>query len=123
MELNRRDWVRLEAKFGLSAVREELPMCLIVPSYNNNARFRIESSLNSIFTQNYSNYRVVVINDGSSDGSDEVYRAYFSFFAIDKQRYTYLENTNRTTPLPNLYFGSINHCSRDAVVLTIDGDD
>ena len=45
-------------------------MCVIVPSYNNNARFRIEYNLNSIFQQNYTNYYVVIINDGSTDGSD-----------------------------------------------------
>lgn len=52
-------------------------MCVVSPGYNNNAKFRIEYSLNSIFTQNYSNYKVIIINDASTDGSGEIYRKYF----------------------------------------------
>jgi glycosyltransferase involved in cell wall biosynthesis len=44
-------------------------MCIVVPGYNNNANCRIEYNLNSIFSQNYTNYKVVVINDASNDGS------------------------------------------------------
>lgn len=98
-------------------------MCFLVPGNNNNARFRIESNLNSVFTQNYTNYKVVVINDASNDGSNEVYRNYFAFYAIDKQRYIYIENSRRTTALQNFYSGSLNHCSKDSIVVTLDADD
>ena len=123
IEDNQRDWLRLEAKFQLSRLKEELPMCIVVPSFNNNARFRIESNLNSLFTQNYTNYRVVVINDASTDDSDEVFRSFFRFHAIDKQRYTYIENVWRTFALQNIYFASINNCGKDSIILTLDGDD
>ena len=49
---------------------EEIPMCVIAPGFNNNARFRVGNNLNSIFRQNYTNYFVVLINDASNDGSD-----------------------------------------------------
>ena len=39
--------------------------------------FRIEYNLNSIFTQNYTNYFAVITDDSSGDGSDEIYRKYF----------------------------------------------
>jgi glycosyltransferase involved in cell wall biosynthesis len=45
-------------------------MCIIVPTYNNNAHFRLELNLNSIFMQNYTNYFAVIINDVSTDGTD-----------------------------------------------------
>ena len=122
-EENERDWLRLEEKFRLSLLKEELPMCVVVPCFNNNAEFRVEASLNSIFTQNYSNYRVVIVDDASSDGSDALYRDYLAFHAIDKQRYTYVENLLRLTTLPNLYFAALNHCANDSVVLHVDGDD
>ena len=98
-------------------------MCLIVPSFNNNADFRIEGNLNSLFTQNYSNYRVVVVNDASTDGSGEAYRSFFRFHAIDKARYAYIENSERATTLPNLYFTAMRHCGREDIVFHIDGDD
>jgi len=59
-------------------------MCVVVPSFNNNANFRIEYNLNSIFTQNYSNFKVVVVNDASNDN--------FDFYAIDPEHYVYIEN-------------------------------
>ncbi len=74
-------------------------MCIIAPGYNNNAQFRIEANLNSIFLQNYTNFKAVIINDKSNDGSDEVFRAYFDFYKIDKAKYIYIENTVRKTAL------------------------
>jgi len=65
-------------------------MCIVSTGYNNNDKFRIEYSLNSIFTQNYTNYKAVIINDASTDGSDEVYLKYFEFYQIDKAHYTYI---------------------------------
>ena len=65
-------------------------MCVIVPGYNNNAKFRIEYNLNSIFQQNYTNYYAVISNDASTDGSDELYRKYFDFYNIDKSKYSYV---------------------------------
>lgn len=120
---NEKEWDRLNAKFGLDKVTSELPMCIMVPGYNNNANFRIEYNLNSIFTQNYTNYRVVVIDDKSNDGSGAVYRSFFAFHRIDKKRYTYIENSKRVTALQNIYMGSLNHCAEDAIVVTIDADD
>ena len=98
-------------------------MCIVSTGYNNNDKFRIEYSLNSIFTQNYTNYKAVIINDASTDGSDEVYRKYFEFYQIDKAHYTYIENQERITSLENLYLATINHCSKDSIVITLDADD
>jgi glycosyltransferase involved in cell wall biosynthesis len=120
---NERDWERLNAKFGLDKVATELPMCLIVASYNNNIHFRIEQNLNSIFSLNYSNYRVVVVDDRSTDNSNAIYQKYFAFHRIDKERYVYIENSKRATTLPNLYLASMNHCAVDSVTIHIDGDD
>jgi len=74
-------------------------MCLVSAGYNNNDKFRIEYSLNSIFTQNYSNYKAVIINDASTDGSGEVYRNYFDFYKIPTDHYVYIENKERKTAL------------------------
>jgi glycosyltransferase involved in cell wall biosynthesis len=98
-------------------------MCLIVPGYNNNANFRIESNLNSIFTQNYSNYKVIIINDASTDGSGDIYRRYLEFYGIDPARYTYIENKVRVTAVENIYIASTQHCAKDEIVVTIDADD
>lgn len=42
-------------------------MCIVVPTYNNYKRFRYYFNLHSILQQHYSNYRIVIIDDASSD--------------------------------------------------------
>ena len=42
-------------------------MCVIVPSYKNYKRFRYFFNLHTIAQQNYTNYRVVIIDDASND--------------------------------------------------------
>lgn len=122
-EEEEREWRRLEAKLQLSEVGGEMPICLVSPSYNNYANFRIEYSLNSIFRQNYSNYRAVIINDGSTDGSAYIYRHYFQFYNINPKHYLYIQNSQRTSALANYYQAVHRHCHRDSIVITLDGDD
>lgn len=43
----------------------------MVPTYNNNKNFRVEANLNSVFAQNYTNYKVVIIDDASIDKTAE----------------------------------------------------
>lgn len=74
-------------------------MCIVTPGYNNRARFRIQLNLNSIFNLNYTNYNLVLINDASTDGSGEIYKKYFEFYNISKDKYIYIENPKRLTAL------------------------
>lgn len=41
----------------------------MIPTYNNIAEQRHISNLNSIFQQNYKNYRILLIDDASTDGT------------------------------------------------------
>ena len=47
----------------------ELPFCIVIPSFNNNANNRIINNINSILQQQYSNYHIVFIDDASDDGT------------------------------------------------------
>lgn len=117
------EYERIRGIHFLDEIKEEIPMCLVVPGYNNNAKFRIEYNLNSIFMQNYTNYFVVIINDASNDGSDEIYRKYLDFYKIDPQKYVYIENSERLTALENIYMATHYYCSEDSVVINMDADD
>jgi glycosyltransferase involved in cell wall biosynthesis len=117
------EYARLDKIWNFQQFKEELPMCVVVPGYNNNAKFRIEYNLNSIFQQNYTNYFVVVINDASTDNSDELYRKYFDFYQISKDSYAYVENKERKTALENIYIATHEYCSTDSIVLNLDADD
>jgi glycosyltransferase involved in cell wall biosynthesis len=46
---------------------EELPICVVVPSFNNIANNRYKANMNSILQQNYQNFHIVFIDDASTD--------------------------------------------------------
>jgi glycosyltransferase involved in cell wall biosynthesis len=45
-------------------------MCVVVSTYNNGKDYRYEYNLQSILNQNYNNYKLVVINDASTDNTN-----------------------------------------------------
>ena len=47
---------------------------VIIPVYN--CERYLERCLDSVFSQDYSNYEVICIDDGSSDGSAEIIKKY-----------------------------------------------
>ena len=122
-EVEAAEYERVDKIWNFGKYTEELPMCIISPGYKSNVRFHIEYNLNSIFQQNYTNYFLVLINDASSDNSDEVYRKWLDFYGIDKSTYIYIENSDQKTALENIYIASRDYCSPDSVAITLDADD
>ena len=55
-----------EEKYKVSEYKE-LPFCVVVPSYKNVANDRYRHNMNSIIQQDYSNYRIIFIDDASED--------------------------------------------------------
>lgn len=98
-EVERAEWERVAEVHKLRKIKEEMPICLLSPGYNNEGRFRTEMLLNSVFRQNYSNYFLVLTNDASIDATDEFYRKYLNFHNISKSHYVYRDNSERLTAL------------------------
>jgi glycosyltransferase involved in cell wall biosynthesis len=44
-----------------------MSMCVVVPTFNNVRGLRYVYNIQSILNQNYTNYLVVILDDGSSD--------------------------------------------------------
>lgn len=97
--------------------RTEKPLVVIIPSYNN-ARY-YKRNLDSILSQRYQNFRVIYIDDQSSDNTGDLVEAYF------KQKFQnvhVIKNTQRKGALANLY-DAIHSCRDEEIIVTIDGDD
>lgn len=100
-------------------------MVIVVPSWNNNELFngvpRYQLNLDSIFSQKYSNYRVIYIDDCSSDRTADMVASYINKRG-QTHRVTLIRNTKRWGPSRNRYVGA--HMAHDEeIVMYLDGDD
>ncbi len=97
----------------------ELPIVVVVCSYNNDKWS--ENTLNSIFTQEYTNFRVIIVDDCSTDNNVEVIEKYIADHQLAK-RVTFIKNDVRHRKLFNLY-RVLYDCKDDEIVFMVDGDD
>lgn len=48
---------------------DEKPICIVVPTFNNVKDYRYRKNIESILQQQYTNYKVVIIDDASQDNT------------------------------------------------------
>ncbi len=121
-----RGWVFLVVGFSIAGVvwwvysLREPSMVIIIPSYNNAEWY--DKNLSSVFAQDYTDYKVIYIDDDSSD--DTYARVIEKTRASGKQsKVTIIKNTQRKGALANIYHAVHEHCPDDAIVVLLDGDD
>ncbi|MCH9811142.1 glycosyltransferase family 2 protein [bacterium] len=100
-------------------VIEEKPIVVIVPSYNNKSFY--QKNLESIFSQNYSNFRVIYTNDASSDGTGELVEAFVKAHGYE-HKIKVIHNAENKGCFYNVYH-MIHSCSPEEIVCKVDGDD
>ena len=64
-------------------------LSIIIPLYNKQAV--IARTIESILSQSYINWELIIVDDGSTDGSDEVVRLYLGDQRIQNIRKPYDE--------------------------------
>ena len=104
--------------FALNAVQEK-PMVVVIPSYNNVQWY--QQNLASVFCQEYSNYRVIYIDDCSPDGTGDVVAAYLNEHDVH-QRVTFIRNEVNRGAMYN-HWQAVCLCDDDEIVVHLDGDD
>jgi glycosyltransferase involved in cell wall biosynthesis len=97
----------------------ERPIVVVVCSYNNGKWS--EDTLNSIFSQNYSNFRLIIVDDCSTDNNVEVIQKFIDDNNLT-DRVTFVKNDKRHRKLFNLY-RVLYECHDDEIVFMVDGDD
>ena len=65
-DLSKEEVEYYEHKYNVGKYNE-LPFCVVIPTYNNAPNGRYLRNINSIIMQNYSNYHIVIIDDASTD--------------------------------------------------------
>lgn len=92
---------------------------IIIPSYNN--KYWYQKNLDSVFRQQYNNYRVIYIDDYSSDKTGQLVELYLK---ERKQEYrtTLIKNNERKRALANIH-GAVHSCKPEEIIVCLDGDD
>jgi GT2 family glycosyltransferase len=98
----------------------EKSFVIIVPSYNNS--FWFNRNLNSIFLQNYSNYRVIYIDDCSIDGTSSLVQKYFDIHFLSDKTQLIANQVRYGCPLANIW-NALAHCHDNEIAVLVDGDD
>jgi len=97
----------------------EKPLVVLIPSYNNKEWYK--KNLDTVYFQNYENYRVIYIDDCSPDGTGDLVEKYVKQVG-QEHRTIVIKNKQRVRALANLYRG-MQLCHDDEIVMTYDGDD
>jgi len=86
---------------------------VIIPCYNS-YNF-IEETIQSVFTQTFDNWEIIIVNDGSTDGTDELLKKYVSL-----EKVTIIDQTNKGVSAARNHGFSI---SKGKYVVFLDSDD
>ncbi len=93
---------------------------IVIPFYN--AEKYIVRCLMSAFTQRYSEYKIVIINDASTDKTDELINELIKTIPIYCD-FEYIVNERRMGAMYNHQWAVYNHSSGEDIVVHLDGDD
>jgi glycosyltransferase involved in cell wall biosynthesis len=122
-ELSNEEESYYELKYKISQY-DELPFCVVVPTFNNAQNNRHISNIQSIVMQNYRNYRIVVIDDASTDSTAKEVREYLQMQTkVKPDSYSVIENRQNQGSSSNMRHAALDNCMPDSVFLMVDGDD
>jgi cellulose synthase/poly-beta-1,6-N-acetylglucosamine synthase-like glycosyltransferase len=82
---------RLSKDYSIDLVFTERPICVISIAKNNAKDYQYEYNLQSILNQNYSNYKIIVIDRGSTDGTGELIKKFMREHNKLPSRYIFIE--------------------------------
>lgn len=98
---------------------EEKKIVIVITSYNNKDWY--EYNLQSIFSQKYKNYRIIYLDDHSSDETALFVKSYVTTMN-QWHRFTIVENQVWESQMAN-HYKAVYMCDDDEIVVQIDGDD
>jgi len=97
----------------------EKPITIVIPSFNNKDWY--QKNLDSVWQQQYSNFRVMYVDDNSPDGTAQLVEQYIATHP-HQFKIELIKNSARRGALANLYY-AIHSCKDDEIIITLDGDD
>jgi cellulose synthase/poly-beta-1,6-N-acetylglucosamine synthase-like glycosyltransferase len=105
----REEYDYFEKKYNISQY-SEIPICVVIPSYNNVPKGRYKDNLNSVLQQNYSNYHIVFIDDVSEDKTGEFVQKYVDELELKEDKIKIIINKEKKYAMQNLRYAAMNEC-------------
>ncbi len=102
------------------AVNGERSIVLVTTSYNNSKWYK--RNLDAIFEQNYSNWKIIYVDDLSPDGTRELVENYVQDSPFE-DKVVIVKNERRKLKVENFYHAVHTYCDDDDIVIDYDGDD
>ena len=100
----------------------EQEITIVTPFYN--CASYIHKCIISVATQDYDNYRHILIDDASTDNSKQVIRDTLNALPLDiQQKFTLIENSENVGAVSNQIQNIRSMVSDDSIVMLLDGDD
>jgi glycosyltransferase involved in cell wall biosynthesis len=96
--------------------KKEQKIVVVAPMYN--AAAYIEKCIESVATQDYTNWEMIIIDDASTDNSAEVVSKYTS-----DPRIALFKNSENKGAVYNQVMNIRHEVERDSIVMLLDGDD
>lgn len=103
----------------IPSAKPDTEFVIIVPSFNN-AAF-VEKNLSSILSQDYPLYRIIYIDDASTDTTLEKVKELVIRYQTEK-KFTLIHNEENQGAMANIY-KAVTTCDPKEVVCLVDGDD
>ena len=94
-----------------------------MPTFNNEVDYRYAWHLESIFQQEYSNYKMVIIDDFSKDKTSELIARYLKWRNFPEEKAVLIRGLKHRTALENIYYGVHKYCDFNQISFVLDGDD
>ena len=98
-------------------------MCVVIPSYNNVDHDRFMWNIESILQQDYTNYRIVVVDDASSDNTSQALGKHLKWRNISQDKVILVKSTQNLKPMGSIFYGSQKYCKLGEIQYVVDGDD
>ncbi len=105
--------------YDSTAKRPQKSLVVVITSYNNKTMY--QRNLNSVFSQDYSNYRVIYIDDASPDGTGDLVERYVKE-KKQEHRVTLIKNKTWQSQMAN-HYKAAHMCEDHEIIVHLDGDD
>lgn len=110
-------------KYRISDFKKEIHVCIVTPSFNNTKNHRYIWNIESILQQEYKNYRQIIIDDASPDGTASEIAKYLKWRGVSKDKVVLIKNKIKKTAMENIYYAAHKYCDYNQILMIVDGDD